>query len=38
MKGISVAAKREWNVILDRYQMNTDGCTNIHLESILLLK
>ena len=27
MKGISVAAKREWNVILDRYQMNTDGCT-----------
>ncbi|MBQ2729814.1 MAG: 5'-methylthioadenosine/S-adenosylhomocysteine nucleosidase [Clostridia bacterium] len=27
MKGISVAAKREWNVILDRYQMNADGCT-----------
>lgn len=27
MIGISLAAKREWNAILDRYQIYADGCT-----------
>ncbi len=26
MIGISVAAKREWKAVLDRYQLNIDGC------------
>lgn len=27
MTGISIAAKREWNAVLDKFQMNIDSCT-----------
>ena len=27
MIGISIAAKREWNAVLDRFQINLDSCT-----------
>lgn len=27
MIGISIAAKREWNAVLDKFQMNIDNCT-----------
>ena len=27
MIGISIAAKREWNAVLDKFQMNIDSCT-----------
>lgn len=27
MTGISIAAKREWNAVLDKFQINIDGCT-----------
>ena len=27
MIGISIAAKREWKAVLDRFQINLDSCT-----------
>ena len=27
MTGISIAAKREWNAVLDKFQVNIDSCT-----------
>lgn len=29
MTGISIAAKREWNAVLEKFKMNIDSCTKL---------